>query len=273
MSYKTDTLTKLFSVLIIFSSCSAIRQGVALIRTPDRLIALNDTVHYENHKDSVFARQVTNALHVLIDSVEFKHYCSFTGQPKVYICNTIESFCKYTGSKYPGPRALTAPKGIYISPRLKGSSDWFDIVYHELSHSIMMQQLGIYRYRKLPVWFQEGLATYISNGGGSGNVTDSAAIFSLLQGQHFNPVARENVFSPNSFKNNEIGAWMLYRQSMLFVTFLAKRNEGLFEEVMRSIIKKESFSKAVEKVYGMNVAALWNNFVEGLRESEEEPGF
>jgi hypothetical protein len=273
MRNKAGTLTKLFSVLVIFCSCTAIRQGLALIRTPDKFISLNDTVHYENHKDSVFACQVNNALHVLIDSVELKHYCSFIDPFKVYICSSTVSFCKYTGSKFPGPRAFATPKGVFVSPRLKGSSDWFDIVYHELSHIIMFQHLGIYRYRKIPAWFHEGLATYISNGGGSGNVTDSAAIFSVLHGHHFNPVARENIFNPKSFKNNEIGAWVLYRQSMLFVTFLAKRNKGAFEELMGLIIREEPFPKAVKKIYGMNVAALWDIFVEGLRKSEEKSGF
>ena len=81
-------------------------------------------------------------------------------------------------------------------------------------------------------------------------------------------MARENIFNPNSFKNNEIGAWMHYRQSMLFVAFLVKEDELAFEALMRSIIKRESFSKAVEKACGMEVADFWNEFFEEVRESE-----
>lgn len=270
MTYKIKYLIIFLYIPIIFYSCSATKQGRALIRTPEKFISLNDYVYVENSNDSAFARLINNAVHVLIDSVELKHYCRFIDPPKVYLCSTLEAFCKCTGSKHPGPRAFTSPKGIFISPRLKGSSDWFDIVYHELSHGIMFQHLGIYRYRKIPVWFQEGLATFISNGGGSGNITDSAAIFELLHGSRFNPVARESIFIPKSFKNTSAEAWMLYRQSMLFVAFLVKGKEQAFEELMRQVIKKEFFSKAIKNAYKVKLTVLWDAFIKEIGNPEKK---
>lgn len=134
MILKIKTLTIFLSILIVFNSCTGIRQGIALLRTPDKFISLNDSVHFENQNDSVFASQVNKALQMLIDSVELKHY----------------------------------------------------------------------------------------------------------------------------------------RQSMLFVAFLVKGKDQAFEKLMRSIVKKEPFPKAIGKAYGMKVTLLWDKFIEEIRKSEKK---
>jgi hypothetical protein len=198
------------------------------------------------------------------DSVELKHLCKFISPVRIYICNTNKSFCKYTGAKYPGPRAFAA-KAVFISPRLQNSTDWQDIVYHELSHIILLQHIGFRRYRKVPEWFTEGLATYISNGGGSGNITDQEAIASILQGKHFIPVDNENFLFPKSFSDNKIGAWMKYRQSMLFVRFLNDYDKPAFDRLLTSIIAGNIFRTSVQDAYRTNIPGLWNSFLQSSR--------
>jgi hypothetical protein len=252
-------------IVLLFSSCTAIRQGLAFLRTPSRFTLINNNVRVENKTDSLFAKNISDIIPHLIDSVEAKHFHKFINTPTVYVCNTNKSFCKYTGSKYPGPRAYANINGVFISPRLKNSKDWREIIYHELSHVILFQYLGIYHYITIPVWFHEGLATYISNGGGSGDVTDSAAIFEILKGNHFYPVARENVLFPKSFSNDKIPAWMKYRQAMLFVKFLKEGKEKEFEKLLTAIFNKGSFPKSIEMSYGEKVSELWDEFLKKSR--------
>jgi hypothetical protein len=251
------TITLFF---LLFSSCSAVRQGVAFLRAPAGFIDSGNNVRIENESDEQFGKNICQSLPELIDSVEIKLHHRFMNPPVIYLCNSYRSFCKYTGSKYPGPRAH-ANKAVFISPRLRGSKDWREIIYHELTHVLLFQNLGAYRYGTIPVWFHEGLATYVSYGGGSGDVTDSAAILEITKGNHFNPVEHEFILFPKSFENDKISAWMKYRQAMLFVACMKKGREKDFEGVLNALFKKKSFSRSVEAAYGVRISELWKEFL------------
>lgn len=54
---------------------------------------------------------------------------------------------------------------------------------HELSHLHLCQQLGLLKMRNLPTWFKEGLATFVSNGGGAQTVSENEAIESIANGR------------------------------------------------------------------------------------------
>jgi hypothetical protein len=205
---------------------------------------------------------------LFVDSVESKLPAKFLKPAHVYLCNSNQSFCKYTGSRFPGPRAYATFRGVYVSPRLKGTPDWAAIVYHELIHVVIFQHLSVYRYLKVPVWFHEGFATYISNGGGSGNVSDSAAVRDLLEGRHFDPVDNESILSPKSFRDDKIGAWTYYRQSMLFVGFLAKYDRWAFDNLISSVLGGTAFPEAVANAYGHKLSFLWEAFVADLKQPQ-----
>jgi hypothetical protein len=268
MKKRILSLSLLTIGLSMFSSCSVIRQGIAFFRTPDTFTHLSENVQIENKSDEQFGREISTVVPQLIDSIEIKFLHKFISPPQVYLCNSNKSFCKYSGAKFPGPRARVN-KGVFISPRLNGSTDWKEIIYHELSHVVLFQYSGIFHYIKVPVWFHEGLATYISNGGGSGDVTDSAAILEILKGNHFYPVANENILFPKSFSNDKISAWMEYRQAMLFVKFMREGREKKFENLLNALFRKKSFSKSIETSYDMKVPELWNKFLGKLRRNKD----
>lgn len=257
--------TTLVSGLLLLCSCSAVNQGIAILRTPKNFVDIGNQIRIESKNDELFGKDVGDIEPYLIDSVEKKTFHKFVKMPLVYICNTNKSFCKYSGARYPGPRARVTPKGLFISPRLKSSKDWKDILYHELCHVILLQHTKVLCYVKIPIWFHEGLATLISNGGGSGNVTDSASIIGILNGNHFNPVQSENVLLPKSFSKDNIPPWTEYRQSMLFVKFIKEINENKFKMLLDSIFNKNSFPKSIEISYDRSISELWKNFVEKLK--------
>jgi hypothetical protein len=245
-----------------FSSCSAIKEGVASTITPKGFISFDKNINIESKEEEQFAGEIQKRFPSLIDSIEMKLNSKFKRTPTLYICNTNESFCKWSGAKFPGPRCQVTVKGLFISPRLQGKNDWTDIIYHELVHTLMFQYLGMYHYYTIPVWFHEGLATSVSNGGGTGDITDSAAIDEILKGKHFYP---HSGFIKSYLNNTHLAPWVRYRQYMLFVKFLENENKMEFNELLNSILDKESFSKSYKNSYGVNINELWKKFTEQIK--------
>jgi hypothetical protein len=261
MSKRTmlSILISVFSFLCI-SSCSTIKEVCALYKEPNGFISFNESIQIESKKEEQFAKDIQNILPLLVDSIELKLDCKF--KPTIFICSTNESFCKYSGAKFPGPRAKVTAKGFYISPRLQGAKDWCDISYHELVHVAMYQYLGAWHYFTIPLWFHEGIATFVSNGGGSGDICDSAAIYEILKGNHFYPYAS---FIRSYLNNDHLSPWMEYRQYMLFVKFLKDGKEEKFKNLLNSIYSKKSFAKSINASYGVKLPILWDEFINELK--------
>jgi hypothetical protein len=254
------TFLSLFGV-----SCTPIRQVAAFYKSTDSFHPIGENVSVEEIEDAAFGLQIQAIIPQYSDSIQRKLGYRFTKPVNVYVCHTTQSFCKYTGSKYPGPRAKVFRK-VLISPRLEGTSEWKSIVYHELVHLLLMQHLGIYDYQKIPVWFHEGLATMIANGGGSGDVTDSLAMSGIKAGKHFDPVDRENFLFPRSFEGKDVGIWTQYRQAMLFVAFMQSKDSLAFKMLEEELIFGKLFRIAVQDAYHENVAGLWKDFTDDIEE-------
>jgi hypothetical protein len=256
----------ILAFLSLFSvSCAPIRQVAAFYRSTDSFHPVGDNVSVEELEDAAFGLKIQAIIPQYADSVQRKLGVRFTRPVDVYLCHTTQSFCRYAGSKSPGPRAKVLKK-VFISPRLEGTSDWKSIVYHELVHLLLMQHLGVYKYQKIPVWFHEGLATMIANGGGSGDVSDSLAINCITTGKHFSPVDKENFLCLRSFENREISMWTHYRQAELFVEFMQRSDSLAFTTFEKELISGTVFRVAVQDAYHENVSGLWNNFVDNINE-------
>ena len=258
----------LFSVTLIIcsifwlSSCSAIKEGFASTKTPKGFTLFDTNINIESKSEEQFAGEIQRIFPSLIDSIEMKLNSKFKYIPTLFICNTNESFCKWSGAKLPGPRAKVTAKGFFISPRLQGKNDWSEIIYHELVHTLMFQYLGMYQYYTIPIWFHEGLATFVSNGGGTGDISDSVAIDEILKGNHFYP---HSGFIKSYFNNNHLAPWIEYRQYMLFVNFMRDNKEREFNELLQAILAKNSFSKSYKVAYGKNTNDIWNQFIEHIK--------
>ena len=55
--------------------------------------------------------------------------------------------------------------------------------------------------------------------------------------------------------------------------FLLKGKEQAFEELMRQVIKKELFSKAIENAYKVKLTVLWDTFIKERGNTEERQGY
>jgi hypothetical protein len=99
----------------------------------------------------------------------------FTIPVRVYVCATIDSYKRFTNSERSGGNTTIAKK-IFISPKSENTPQRIPaVVAHELTHLHVAQRLGLWRTRGLPSWFSEGLAAFVSGGGGAEGVTDADA--------------------------------------------------------------------------------------------------
>ena len=252
-----------FLAIFLFSfSCTTLRQRFSPLKTPDNFTQIDQNIYVENKYDKVFAEGL---LTELIDSVQSKYLHKFINPPIFYICNNEETFYKYTGLKSPGPGAFATPKGVIISPKLKESVHWYATLYHELSNALLLQYTGGSDYPRIPVWFNEGFISYISNGGGTGDVTEGAAIVGIRSGNHFSPIDGENSQFQEKSKDKKNNTGLYNYQAMLFVKFLKKENERGFEDLLNSIFNKEPFLEGFKSAYKEDLSVLWTKFLDNKK--------
>lgn len=127
---------------------------------------------------------------------------------------------------------------LFLSLRIFEDGDEIARMYliHELSHLHIQDQIGSYKSSRLPFWFKEGLATYASDGGGAHTVTGEASDWGL---------------------NHH----MFYRQSMLFISYLATINESGSRNFLLGIENDERFFTSLEAAYNKELEKMWDEFL------------
>lgn len=231
--------------------------------------ALRSTSHFIPHKNDPrvlfepgakdYANKVVTFLPSAIQQVEEKQYRSFTKPVRVYICASRESFRRMFGADV---RAGVLTK-LFLSPRVFNEKDEILKMYlnHELSHLHLLQQLGIYKNSRLPFWFTEGLATYTSGGGGAHTVSREQAIDSIKSGRHFVPNESGGFIFQKTPSDFALKPHMFYRQSMMFVEFLASLNQSAFQKFLLAIEEGAPFTRALEQEYKKDLNELFGKFL------------
>ena len=132
---------------------------------------------------------------------------------------------------------------LFISPRVFEKGDNVELLYltHELSHLHLLQKLGFYKMSRLPFWFKEGWATYVSEGGGADLISQQDAIESIRAGRHFVPNKVGGFIFQKTPTDFGLHPQMFYRQSMLFVEYLASHESSQFKEMIVAIYNGENF--------------------------------
>ncbi len=171
--------------LFYFTGCGTVRHVTAMFRSTNHFIP------HEKDQRLLFEPQAKNFANLVlpfvsqsISRVETGHYKSFVSPVKIYICETEDSFYKFYGEK----TLAGVSNKLFLSPRLKDQPENIQkYLTHELSHLHLYQQIGLFKLRKLPFWFKEGLATFVSDGGGAGTVSELEATESIKNGNYFVP--------------------------------------------------------------------------------------
>lgn len=256
----------LFLVIALLSvaGCSFVQQPIAALRSTDHFIpSENDSrVLFEPGAEN-YANKIALFLPSAIQQIEEKQYHVFVEPVRVYVCASRESFKKYYGADV---RAGVLTK-LFLSPRIFEDGDEIAKKYltHELAHLHLQQQLGVYKMSKLPMWFKEGLATYVSNGGGAHLISEKQAIDSIRAGKYFVPNKADGFIFKKTPSDFGLKPHMFYRQSMMFISYLAAINEPGFRNLLLSVESGQRFPTALQAAYNKNLEELWSEFLNEVK--------
>lgn len=253
-------------VLLLVAGCSFIRHSIAALESTDHFIPnKNDNrVLFEPGAEE-FANKIVSFLPYAIKQVEEKQYSHFAGPIQVFVCASRKSFKRYYGADV---RAGVLTK-LFLSPRVFEHGDEIGKKYltHELSHLHLQQKLGLFKMSKLPMWFKEGLATYVSNGGGANLISEKQAIASIRAGKRFVPNKADGLIFKKTPSDFGLEPHMFYRQSMMFISYLVTIDPLGFQELLLSVESGDRLSDAFQATYKKNLEALWSDFLNKTNES------
>ena len=247
-------------VLLLVTGCSFFRHSTAALKSTDHFIPNeNDSrVLFEPGAED-YANKIVSFLPSAIKQVEEKQYSHFTEPIKVFVCASRKSFKKYFGADV---RAGVLTK-LFLSPRVFEYGDEIGKMYltHELSHLHLQQKLDLRKMSKLPMWFKEGLAAYVSNGGGAHLRSERQAIMSIRAGQPFVPNKADGFIFKKTPSDFGLKPHMFYRQSMMFISHLAAIDKVGFRRFLLSVESGNRLPDALQATYKKNLEALWSDFL------------
>ena len=261
--YPVISAMTLAIISVLLTGCSFSHHAMALFRSTDHFIqSQNDArVLFEPGGDR-YAEKISVLLPLAIQQIEEKQYRPFPEPVQVYVCASRESFEKYYGADV---RAGVSSK-LLLSPRVFDQGDEITRLYltHELSHLHLLQLLGSYKMRTLPFWFKEGLAAYVSDGGGANKVSEEEALASFHMGKHFIPNKTGGIFFQKTPSDFGLKPHMFYRQSMIFVSYLEKQNRESFREFLLSVERGTRLTMAIQGAYDKDLEELWAGFMKNI---------
>ncbi len=206
------------------------------------------------------AELISPSLSVAVDEIEVAQYNRFDKPILVYTYATRQSFSKHSAAADYAD-AATSNGAVHVSPKLLSTPERGQgILTHELSHLNLLLRIGSWSMASLPAWFTEGLATFVSNGGGAETVTAEQALTELREGKHFVPNETQFPLRPKYGDSFGLGPHMFYRQSALFVAFLHDKDPAAFRLCVNAITQKHSLEEALAISYHSSLTSAWNEF-------------
>jgi len=233
---KKRTIIVLLAVIALVFGVAAspsLREVVVATRSTANFVMDRDDsrVFYEPGAESN-ARILAAALSDASTRVEESQYGTFAVPVRIYVCATLKSFERFTGN----PRAsgdTTMALKIFISPKPQNTPERLPLVLtHELSHLQLLQRLSVYQVSRLLTWFKEGLAVYVSGGGGAEDVIEAEAAQAIVKGQRLLPNDSHSVFSHDSASSFGLQAHMFYRQAGMFIGYLKESKPRGFSALL-----------------------------------------
>ncbi len=236
-------ITILGAISLTLWGCSTVTAVTHYFKSTDhfRSIDIDQRVLYEPGAER-FAEIVAKGLPHAVETVQDDQFGHFTKRIKVYVCSTPENFENMTGRTV---RAITYSESVFLSPQLMEHPETISpYLTHELSHLIMLQHMGLYKFMTTPPWFNEGLAVYVSGGAGAGDVTEKEAVNAILSGKVFEPNNAGGVldfFFPKYGNHWNLKPHMFYRQASLFVSFMNEYNKNAFKNMLVAMQRGQRF--------------------------------
>ena len=219
---------------------------------------IDDTVWYEAGSGDN-AIQIARFLPEAATIVENSHRQEFKDIPEVYVFASDQGFERASGYQANRVAGVSTPSGLYLAPQ--NIEPMQRILVHELSHVLLRQWIGSWRFHQLPIWFREGLATWVADGGGAGSVTEAQTILALRAGNSFTPNLKEGMIFRNDAPHWNLSHQMFYRQASLFIDFLARQYSARWQQLLNIIHQGASFPDAYNGAFDQGLEDLWLQFL------------
>ena len=129
---------------------------------------------------------------------------------------------------------------------------------HELTHALIS-----YDFPRVPTWFNEGLANWVS-GTGEDRVTRDEGIAEIRAGRVMAPDDTGQFPLPKTPADYGLSWPMLHVQSLLFVEYLALRDRDAFDVFLGEVLDGEDFGPSFVRQFGAGPDILWREFTSTL---------
>jgi hypothetical protein len=189
-------------------------------------------------------------------------------RPVVFCLRTENEYGTYSAA--PGSRGSCTVLGeVCLSPRIKDNAlELRGILVHEMTHAAVLQRVGAWKHlRRVPAWFDEGLAVYVSNGGGAEKVSKADAREAIIAGKHFDPERMGKVYADKY----GLTAHMFYRQSEMFVGHLIEHTPEFVPSILGELERGLDFPDAFERAAGEPIRTAWKRFQSALANAQPPP--
>jgi Peptidase MA superfamily len=247
--------------MLSLPGCTTIKSVFAMAKSTDDFISLeeNPVVKYEEGAVE-FARKISPHINPAIHSIEFNQGL-FPDNVSVYAPKSIDNFASFCTSE--APAACVVGKRLFVSPKLSEQQERIPrVLTHELSHLQLTQYLGRWDYHtKLPAWFKEGLAVYVSEGAGAEKVSEQKALEAIKQGNTIRPNGSGSLLFMKTASSFGLKPHMFYRQSAMYVKWLHDLDNDKFHKLFDHLHKGNTLNEALISVYGFDASAGWESFV------------
>lgn len=154
MRFRNRTRHLLLSLLVLLEGCSILKGGKLYAPETFGFDPIAPDIYVERGTDEATRQRLRDAV-AKAESEIRSTFGSTVAHPVVHACITescLESFGgKGTFAKVYGSRILLSPRGL----------NWHFIA-HEWSHAEMSTRLSFFSWKRMPQWFDEGLAVAVS---------------------------------------------------------------------------------------------------------------
>jgi hypothetical protein len=204
----------------------------------------------------------------LIDGVEDFHQLEFKKKVRIFIFNSDKEYTRRTGSK---ARFVTFPMygRIFVSGKARKESEEGKIhmhVYlkHELSHSLLYQNMSLYRSLYYPGWLLEGVAVYSANQMGvDGYYTKNETFDKIKDGYFLNPDDWGKSSGKGSVKDFPLQDkyWFIYSEAACLVDDIIQNyGREKFIKYMTDLLKEKDDKKVFKRIFGIEFNRYIDDF-------------
>lgn len=280
MTYKQKIIGIIVAVLFLII-CGLLTQPLliksikAKFKSTDHFLMLKQDprIRYEKGAEKN-ALVLSDVLPASKNAVERILKSTFKKPIDAYICTTQQSFNEYVFLSK-NVRGAVYWEKIFLSPGAFNRGSLDNLVQHELTHYLFYSHIGEKAHiESVPLWFREGIAVFVANGGES--YIKHAEIYSVMTSQERKAyLSGETDFWFNTSNiqdavtSNGVANWLLYRVSGLFVHFMQFSDPKKFNDLIQRLLNSESFDTAVVSSYNQNIESLHDDFSEYLNSNNK----